>query len=316
MLDSHWRDVAVIAELRQQRSAAPRSTGLTMIIDTGLGVSATADLLEVAGDYIDVWKLSFGTSVFVRPAVLERKLELINSRGILSCPGGTLFEAAVLQHPCHAYMRHAADVGFRAVEISDGTIELSAFRRKGAIECALNAGLVAITEVGKKDPLAQPPIARLAQQALRDLEWGASWVVVEGRESGTCVGVYDDEGNVAVDALDTFARILGDQHSRLIWEAPLKHQQTVLIERFGVNVGLGNIAPERVLALEALRLGLRFETLKPIADELRRSGRCAPDHNDAIMIGNAIDGRASLSATPGAMSGVTLGEAAHGKRRA
>lgn len=314
MLDSHWRDVAVIAELRRQRSAAPRSTGLTMIIDTGLGVAATADLLEVAGDYIDLWKLSFGTSVFVRPAVLERKLELINSHKILTCPGGTLFEATILQHSCHAYATRAAEVGFSAVEISDGTIELSAFRRKRAIDCALAAGLVVITEVGKKDPGAQPPMGKLAHQALRDLEWGASWVIVEGRESGTCVGVFDEQGNVAVGDIETFAHILGDQVDRLIWEAPLKQQQTALIERFGVNVGLGNIAPDRVLALEALRLGLRFETLKPIADELRRTGRYAPDQVEAVVIGDAIDGRASLARVSYAMVDSPLGRVENGKR--
>lgn len=308
MLDSHWRDVAAIAELRRQRSAQPRASGMTMIIDTGLGVAATADILEVAGDYIDLWKLSFGTSVFVRPSVLERKLELINGRKILSCPGGTLFEAAILQHPCRAYAARAAEVGFSAIEISDGTIELSPFRRKRAIDCARSVGLVAITEVGKKDPEAQPPLARLAEQALRDLEWGAQWVIVEGRESGTGVGVYDDEGQVAAEGLETFARILGSQIDSLIWEAPLKHQQTALIERFGVNVGLGNIAPERVLALEALRLGLRFETLKPIADKLRRSGLWAPDHLEAVLIGDAMDGRASLSRAPHA-------SAAHGNNQ-
>lgn len=294
MLDSHWRELAVVSELRRERSAAPRSSGLTMIIDTGLGMAATADLLEVAGDYIDLWKLSFGTSVFVRPAVLERKLELIRARQILCCPGGTFFEAASLQHPCLDYMCHAAEVGFSAVEISDGTIDLSSLRRRRAVDCARSAGLVVVTEVGKKDPAAQPPAEQLAEQALRDIEWGANWVIVEGRESGAGIGIYDDEGQVDLSAVETFARILGDRQSRLIWEAPRKNQQAALIARFGVNVGLGNIAPEAVLALEALRLGLRFESLKPIADELRRTGRSAPDFSDAVMIGDAIDGRASL----------------------
>lgn len=298
MLDSHWRDIAVIKELRGQRTAAPRSAGMTMIIDTGLGVAATADILEVAGDYIDLWKLSFGTSVFVRPAVLERKLELINARKILTCPGGTLFEAAILQQHCRVYTTRAVEVGFSAVEISDGTIELPAFRRKRVIDCAMEAGLVVVTEVGKKDPAAQPPLAKLAEQALRDLDWGARWVIVEGRESGTCVGVYDEDGQVNADGLETFARVLGDRIDRLIWEAPQKHQQTALIERFGVNVGLGNVAPERVLALEALRLGLRFETLKPLADKLRRTGQWAPDQVEAVVIGDAIDGRRSLSRAP------------------
>jgi phosphosulfolactate synthase len=227
--------------------------------------------------------------------VLERKLELINARNILSCPGGTLFEAAALQHPCRSFMREAAEIGFRAVEISDGTIELSAFRRRHAIGCAQDAGLVVITEVGKKDALRQPAVADLARQAHRDLDWGARWVIVEGRESGIGVGIFDNSGNVAVADVDAFAILLDGCEDRIIWEAPLKHQQTTLIERFGVNVGLGNIAPEGVLALEALRLGLRFETLKPIAEELRRTGQCVSDQIEAVLIGEAIDGRASLT---------------------
>lgn len=289
MIDSHWGDLTAISSLRRQRFSAPRSTGMTMVIDTGLGVAATADLLETAGDYIDLWKLSFGTSVFVKPEVLDRKLKLINARGVLTCPGGTLFEAAILQHHCRVYMARAVKIGFTAVEISDGTIDLPAFRRQRVIDCALNAGLVAITEVGKKDPNAQPPIETLAEQALLDLEWGARWVIVEGRESGRNAGVYDQCGGVAAGAFDTVDRIMGARIDHLIWEAPLKNQQTALIERFGVNVGLGNIPPDGVLALEALRLGLRFETLKPIADTLARLGQWVPEEVEETSSAGDVD---------------------------
>jgi phosphosulfolactate synthase len=276
MFNRDWGELAVIAERRRQRATAPRTTGMTMVIDTGLSIRSTEDVLEVAGDYIDLWKLSFGSSVFVRPEILARKLAIINATRILTCPGGTLFEAAILQHHCRVYMARAVEAGFTAVEISDGTIELPAVRRQRVIDCARNAGLVPITEVGKKDPAAQPPIEDLARQALRDLDGGARWVVVEGRESGKCVGVYDAEGAIAPGALATFAHILGDRVDRLIWEAPLKNQQAALIQRFGLNVGLGNIAPHDVLALEALRAGLRFETLQPIAAALAASGQWIP----------------------------------------
>jgi len=255
-----------------------------MVIDTGLGLNATADVLDTAGDYIDLWKLSFGTSVFVRPDVLKRKLDLITARNILACPGGTLFEAAIVQHHCRDYMSLAADLGFTAVEISDGTIDLPAFRRRRVIACAINAGLAPITEVGKKDPRSQPPLEELAAAAVQDLEWGARWVIVEGRESGRSVGIYDGDGQIACGALDTFERIVGHHINKLIWEAPLKDQQTALIDRFGVNVGLGNIAPEQVLALEALRLGLRFETLKPIADALAQSGKWVPGQIEVPLV--------------------------------
>ena len=48
----------------------------------------------------------------------------------------------------------------------------------------------------------------------------------------------------------------------LIWDAPIKNQQQYLILRFGTNVSLGNIPPDDILALEALRNGLRGDTLK------------------------------------------------------
>jgi len=276
MFNRDWGELAVIAERRRQRATAPRATGLTMVIDTGLSIRSTQDVLEVAGDYIDLWKLSFGSSVFVRPEILARKLAIINASRIMTCPGGTLFEAAILQHHCRVYMARAIEAGFTAVEISDGTIELPAVRRQRVIECAQRAGLVAITEVGKKDPTAQPPVEELARQALRDIEGGARWVIVEGRESGCSVGVYDNVGAIAHGALDTFERVLGERVNRLIWEAPLKNQQAALIQRFGLNVGLGNIAPDGVLALEALRAGLRFETLQPIAAALAASGQWIP----------------------------------------
>ena len=50
--------------------------------------------------------------------------------------------------------------------------------------------------------------------------------------------------------------------SKLEWEAPIKNQQQFLIQRFGINVSLGNVPPEDILALEALRNGLRGDTLK------------------------------------------------------
>jgi phosphosulfolactate synthase len=47
-----------------------------------------------------------------------------------------------------------------------------------------------------------------------------------------------------------------------MWEAPIKNQQQFMILRFGNNVSLGNIPTTDVLAMEALRQGLRGDTLK------------------------------------------------------
>ncbi|MNH44451.1 Phosphosulfolactate synthase [compost metagenome] len=45
-----------------------------------------------------------------------------------------------------------------------------------------------------------------------------------------------------------------------MWEAPLKQQQVYLLQQFGPNVHLGNIAPSDALSLEAMRRGLRSDT--------------------------------------------------------
>ncbi len=269
MRDSPWGDV--IGDVLAGRTSRPRSTGITMVIDKGLGPVATADLLDIAGDHIDHWKLSFGTSALVPRLTLERKLRLLADHGILTYPGGTLLEAAIVQRHCRDYMEQAARLGISAVEVSDGTIPLPLERRRAVIECAREAGLQVITEVGKKDPGEQPPPAELARQALADIEAGAEFVIIEARESGLGVGIYDAAGAIRSDVLEPLVADLGEAIDRIVWEAPLRGQQAGLIRRFGPNVNLGNIAPTEVLALEALRHGLRFETFRPVAEQLTRT---------------------------------------------
>jgi phosphosulfolactate synthase len=265
-----WDDI--VGKLITDRKQKPRDVGVTMIIDTGIGIGMLRDTLELAGHCIDLWKLGFGTAAFHTQKVLQNKLSLLADHGVLSFPGGTLLEVALVEHHCRVYMKHAKKLGFAAVEISDGTIPMPAFRRRNIIDCALEAGLIPITEVGKKDPRQQPSAEEIAEQALSDLEYGARWVVMEGRESGKAVGVFGDEGQIIDAAVTTIVDRLGTFAQRLIWEAPLKEQQAYMINRYGTNVGLGNIYPHRILAVEALRCRMRFETLQTLADGLIQRG--------------------------------------------
>ena len=200
-----WQEIAAPGEVIESRMEWDREIGLTMVIDNGLGVAASQDVLSVAGRWIDHWKLSFGTSALMPEEVLKEKLALFSKAGILSFPGGTLFESAVFHGHDEDYFDKAAALGFTAVEISDGTLDLSASRRLSSIKAALAAGLTVISEVGKKDPLGQPTPRQLAEQALMDLEGGARWVVVEGRESGRSVGVFNNTGGVNMEAVETIA---------------------------------------------------------------------------------------------------------------
>jgi phosphosulfolactate synthase len=176
-------------------------------------------------------------------------------------PGGTFQEVCVWQGTFDRYLARAEALGFNAVEVSDGTIAMDARTREAVIRKAVRAGFRVITEVGKKDPGEALSMRAMAEEAERDLVLGAFMVLVEAREAGRGVGVMDAHG-VPLDA-EIDALVAGvKEPACLIWEAPLAAQQRHFILRFGPNVSLGNVAPEDVLALEALRCGLRGDTLK------------------------------------------------------
>jgi phosphosulfolactate synthase len=243
------------------RTAKPRTNGLTMVIDKGIGPEALADLLDTAADAIDVVKLTFGTSAFYDRGLLKTKNEKLRGRGVEVMPGGTFLEVAVWQGVVAEYLDRARDLGFSAIEVSDGTIEIDPAIRRDVIRRARDKGFLVITEVGKKDPADAVPLESQHRLIASDLESGAFKVIIEAREAGKGVGIFDREGKTRLDELEAIVGGVSDPNA-LIWEAPLKNQQQDLILRFGPNVSLGNIPPEEILALEALRQGLRGDTLK------------------------------------------------------
>lgn len=243
------------------RTSKPRQTGLTMILDKGLGLNATKDLVEVAADYIDVVKFSFGTSAFYNEEIAKNKIALLRDADIDVMPGGTFLEVTVWQGVYDKYLVRAKELGFSMIEVSDGTIDIDLDTREEVIRKALDAGFEVISEIGKKKPDEKLPLSLVHQQIEQDLANGVFKVIVEAREAGKGVGIYDRDGNVKISEVDAILSGVAAADT-LLWEAPIKNQQQYLLLRFGVNVNLGNVPPEDILALEALRQGLRGDTLK------------------------------------------------------
>jgi phosphosulfolactate synthase (CoM biosynthesis protein A) len=98
---------------------------------------------------------------------------------------------------------------------------------------------------------------RWVEQIEAELEAGAWKVIAEARESGA-VGIFRHDGEVRQGLVDEILHAIpGDQ---IIFEAPRKDQQVWFVRRLGPDANLGNIAPEEVLSLETIRLGLRADT--------------------------------------------------------
>ncbi|NAS88691.1 phosphosulfolactate synthase [ANME-1 cluster archaeon AG-394-G21] len=242
------------------RAEKPRDVGLTMVLDKGLGYHAAQDLMEYTSEYIDIIKLGWGTHRLCSEEVVKRKIQLYTDNSILVSNGGTLFEIAYLQRKVDEFFVYARQIGLSSVEISDGSIRISREERSEIIRECKNM-FVVFTEVGKKDPLedALLTIDYRLKEAKSDLDAGATKVIMEARESGKGIGVYDKEGKIKEDMVKKLTEGIGLRN--IMFEAPEKSQQVYLILNLGPEVNLGNIKPEDVIPLETLRRGLRGDTL-------------------------------------------------------
>lgn len=238
-----------------ERTAKPRITGLTHVLDKGLSLVQLQSLIETGGTSIDFIKLGWGTA-YVSNGV-KAKVAMCRGAGINLCLGGTLFEIAVRQGRLRAYVRWLHRLGIKHIEVSNGAVDLPVQRKRALIR-TLSAELRVIAEVGSKDSSRPVIAAEWVEEMAGDLEAGASLLIAEGRESGT-VGLYHADGEVREELVEAITEAL--PAGRVLFEAPRKEQQAWLIRRIGSNVNLGNIPPAEVLALETLRLGLRADTL-------------------------------------------------------
>jgi phosphosulfolactate synthase len=238
-----------------ERTTKPRESGLTHVLDKGFSLEQTRQFLEVAESYADIVKLGWGTAV-VTPNVKE-KIALYQSFGIPVCFGGTFFEVCLRQGKFDEYLALVDECGMQCVEISDGTVAMDQ-EDKLAILRRLSKRYRVLSEVGSKDDAVVITPSRWVDSIKRELEAGAWKVITEGRENGT-VGIYRPNGDVKDGLLEEIREAF--DASQILFEAPIKKQQTWFIKHFGPNVNLGNISPEEVISVETLRLGVRSDTL-------------------------------------------------------
>jgi phosphosulfolactate synthase len=236
------------------RTAKPRQQGLTHVLDRGLPVAEIDGLIEVAGAYVDLVKLGWGTALAT--GNLQSKLARYREHGIPVVLGGTLTELAIAQGRLERLTDWLHELELEHVEISDGTITLAHERKLELIE-RLAQEFTVLSEVGSKDDTRIMAPYRWVELIQKELAAGAWKVIAEARESGN-VGIFRHDGEVRMGLIDEIVHAV--EPELILFEAPRKDQQVWFIRRFGPNVNLGNIPPVDVLSLETIRLGLRSDT--------------------------------------------------------
>lgn len=239
-----------------ERTQKPRTNGLTMVMDKGLSKQEAENFLSVAAPHVDIVKLGFGTS-FVTPNLRE-KIAVYKAHDIPVYFGGTLFEAFLIRNQFNDYIKVIADYGIDYTEVSDGSITIPHAEKCGYIEKLAKHSKV-LSEVGSKDATNIMPPYKWIELMRAELAAGATYVIAEARESGN-VGIYRESGEVRQGLVQEILTQIPVE--KIIWEAPRKDQQFYFLQLVGCNVNLGNLAPNEVIPLESMRVGLRSETFQ------------------------------------------------------
>lgn len=237
-----------------ERSPKPRQKGITMVMDKGLSLRQAEDLINTSGQWIDVLKLGFGTSL-VTPRVKD-KIALYRDAGFKVYVGGTLFEAFIVRKKFDEYRKFISDMKLDTAEVSDGSIILPHDIKCDYIN-RLAKDFTVVSEVGSKEAGILIAPKRWISMMQTELEAGAWKVIAEARESGN-VGIYRPNGSAHVQLVNKIVNNVKVEN--IIWEAPIKSQQVWFVKQFGAEVNLGNIGPDEVIPLETLRIGLRGDT--------------------------------------------------------
>jgi phosphosulfolactate synthase len=237
-----------------ERPSKPREKGLTMMMDKGLSLAEAENFVASSAHLTDIVKLGFGTS-YITPD-LNKKIKVYHDAGCKVYLGGTLFEAFVIRDMFDDYCKLLDKLKLTAAEVSDGSMDMA-----HDVKCEyihkLSKNFTVLSEVGSKEEGIIIHPNKWTSMMKKELDAGSWKVIAEAREAGN-VGIYHSNGKTHTLLIDKItAKISKDD---ILWEAPQKNQQTWFVKQLGANVNLGNIAPNDVISLETLRLGLRADT--------------------------------------------------------
>jgi phosphosulfolactate synthase len=238
----------------------PRKTGLTHVLDRLDPLSA--EWLRPLARYIDVVKIGWGLPLLLPREEVRKRIRFYHDLGVEVSTGGTLLEYAVARDRASAAISEAKELGFDIVEVSDGVIELAPTQIAKLAEEVRSHRLDVFIEVGKKNPQHQLSLRETLDRIGHALSLHPRKVIIESRESGKGVGIYDGEGAIKWD----WVRAIVADHppEELIFEAPQEHQQIALLKELGSETSLGNISLLSVAPLASERLGLRGDTFGSI----------------------------------------------------
>jgi len=241
------------------RSTKPRTKGLTLARDYGIGCFEAQDWVESVGEFIDYIKIRhlFTLIVPMDPNhVTMKKIKLYRDSNIDVNPGGIVFEMAVLSEKVDECFATLLEIGFSAVEISENIIDMTLKEKLHYTKLAKDRGLKVLFEVGDKYPEGPLDVDMAERDIKALLNQGADLIILEKSLIELSLGVKGESPENY--RLKELVNRIGLEP--IVFEAEAVPHQAWLFNTFGPDVNIGpNLEPTYIAKLEATRRTLSRE---------------------------------------------------------
>jgi phosphosulfolactate synthase len=239
----------------------------TSPLDPGYDPLTLRSHLEQSAHLMASLKISMACWMIGDERAVREKAANAKAAGVPTVAGGGPFEIACERGVLPEYLDLCADIGFARIESAEGFTTLSESPAR-IVGMARERGLEVEFELGEKHAgaFAEAEVARLVNDGLEWLGAGARRLVIEARESARDVGLFGRDGRFDSRLAERFVEAFG--LANVVFEAPLKGSQFMLLEHFGPEVQLSNVRLEELLRVEIFRRGLhsdayRLDALSP-----------------------------------------------------
>ena len=253
------------------RSLKPRTKGLTLARDYGIGFYEAQDWMESVGEFIDFIKIRHLFALLApmdKEHLLLRKIQLYRSHSIDVNPGGIVFEMAALNDNVDRCFATLVEMGFTATEISENLTTLNLQEKVKYTKMAKARGLKVLFELGEKYP-DEPLDVNAAERDIKKLlSQGADLIILEKSLIELCLG---DNGECSENyRIKELVERVGLEP--IVFEAESVPHQAWLFNSFGHEVNVGpNLEPSYIAKLEATRRTLSREGgYTWLADRIRK----------------------------------------------
>jgi phosphosulfolactate synthase len=246
------------------RSEKPRTAGLTMVVDWGLGPNRQQDLQSTGAAYFDFAKIAVGLSRMYTNDTLRAKIQSYRALDIEPFPGGQYLEYADMNGKLNMYLPACAASGYRWIEVSDNVAPVELEWKVRVIKDATeNYGMSVFGEVGKKEGLAHGP--SFVEDAKACLDAGAKIILLEAAELVNADAETEKEVEDTVKAIgiDNVMFELPGPWIEGVTDSVIHRMRRELVDRFGVEVNIGNVMPDDLFSFEAYRRELGVNAGSP-----------------------------------------------------